>query len=443
MVAEENPFVRFKNFIDGNVSRGVDAVFGPSGLLSPPASTTTTTTSSPKDPGITYTGNTHPPPQEPQSPSVSTSKPRMTDKSSTPVSEARGYEQHCISPPSSTTTSTAAVTTATPTATMDDVHTWSVQSPYSPLNLQHLPQPTPRDAPQGWNHSFTFRDAFEDLLVAGSGQPLSSMRVLIRKKARETLPFWERERGLHVAHWVGGLAALGLWDAYFNLGPRRTGRDADMDRFPRQMYFRQGRTLPEEPRGLTGRDGGWGACEDRGGLRKGPFDGMGIWDAAWRIGQNLDRQWGMDADVEDELYRPNTSALSTTNRNSGSGSGSGSGKDTAGGLLKPAVPEVTTTVYADGSKYVATTERREEDGKLRVTTTAQHFDASGNLISESRETSSTRTWSGKIPGAEASFSWSWNSDCKDESCGESDGKHDDGTRRQDRKDGKSGWFWKW
>lgn len=322
---------------------------------------------------------------------------------------------------------------------MDDVHTWSVESPYSPLNLQHLPQPTPRDAPQAWKHSFTFRDAFEDLLVTGSGQELPSMRGLVQKKARERLPSWERERGVHVAHWVGGLAALGLWDAYFELDPRKTGRDAGMDRFPRQMYFRQGRAPSEEPLGLRGRDGGWGTWEDRGGLRRGPFEATGIWDAAWRIGQNLDKHWDGDADVEDELYRPNTSELTTTKQSSGSDSR----KDTAGGLRKPAVPEVTTTVYADGSKYVATTERREEDGKLRVTTTAQHFDASGQLLSESRETSSTRTWSGKIPGAGASFSWSWNSDSKNESGGESEGRQGDGTRRQDRKDEKSGWFWKW
>lgn len=371
----------------------------------------------------------------------------MADKSSNPASSARDYGQHSTISPPTPPTSTAAVTTTTttttiPTATMDDVHTWSVESPYSPLNLQHLPQPTPRDAPQAWKHSFTFRDAFEDLLVAGSGQELPSMKGLIQKKASERLlSFWDRERGLHVAHWVSGLAALGLWDAYFSLNHRRMGRDADTDRFPRQMYFRQARAPSEEPWGLRGRDGGWGAWEDRGGLWRG--DATGIWDAAWRIGQKLDRHWDGDADVEDELYGQNTSELTTTNVNSGSGSGSGSMKDTAGGLRKPAVPEVTTTVYADGSKYVATTERREEDGKLRVTTTAQHFDASGKLISESRETSSTRTWSGKIPGAEASFSWSWNRDSRNESGGESEGKRGDETRRQDRKDEKSGWFWKW
>ncbi|TPX17015.1 uncharacterized protein E0L32_012325 [Thyridium curvatum] len=39
------------------------------------------------------------------------------------------------------------------------------QSPYSPLNLQGLPQPVPNDAPRhGEGQDFTFMDAFEDLL---------------------------------------------------------------------------------------------------------------------------------------------------------------------------------------------------------------------------------------------------------------------------------------
>ncbi len=49
-------------------------------------------------------------------------------------------------------------------------------SPYSPLNLRHLPQPVPRGVPHGVDPAgFTFSDAFEDLLAAGSGRPLTDL----------------------------------------------------------------------------------------------------------------------------------------------------------------------------------------------------------------------------------------------------------------------------
>ncbi|KAH8158864.1 hypothetical protein CIB48_g9383 [Xylaria polymorpha] len=378
MVTGDNPFIRFKNYIDNRVHRGLELLFGS------PQSTATSS----KDPCSSHgesinapTNNTttHLQQQQQQqqrlqsSSLLSSAGLKMTKNASTTASVAEEPEQHT-------------------TTTMDEVHTWSIHSPYSPLNLQHLPQPTPRGAPRSSEAHFTFRDAFEDLLVAGSGQPLPSMRELAWKKRREGFPFWE-DRGTHVTQWVGRLAAGGLWDALFRMEPGATGgigkrgegRGSDSCISAKAGRL-EGTSTPDAPNGAPERD---------------PKNERRV------------VQW-----VE----------------------GSGS--------KKPSHPEITTTVYADGSKYVRTTERLERNGKTKVTTTEQRFDPAGNLTSESREASSTRAWSGSIPGAGASFSWSWNSDTgtrrknSDENGRESrDGDDDDEAGWGDGKDEKKGWFW--
>lgn len=72
---------------------------------------------------------------------------------------------------------------------------------YSPLNLRHLSQPVPRDAPSDMDASiFTFEDAFEDLLAASQDKPLPSIatRYEQRKLLRSMFPdgepgfFWLR-----------------------------------------------------------------------------------------------------------------------------------------------------------------------------------------------------------------------------------------------------------
>ncbi|KAI1739990.1 hypothetical protein F4680DRAFT_420885 [Xylaria scruposa] len=417
MVTGENPFIRFKNHIDNNVRRGWDSLF-----RSPPSSTSAPTSS----PDLV----SPPLPSSSSSSMPSSSKSKMTDRMATAAEEP---EQQ--------------------TTTMGEVHTWSIQSPYSPLNLQHLPQPTPRGAPHARDVNFTFRDAFEDLLVAGSGQPLPSMREMVWKKRREVLPFWEGNRGLHVTQWVGRLAALGLWDAYFPMEP---GAKMDVER---QLYFREGGSSSRPAWGMK-RDGAWGgpAWDDRAqrtaDADRSSFDAKGVWDAVWKVALDRD-QWGggdREADVEEELYGTSTPNSPANNRGLEPDSKNGRRvvewqEGTGGSKESSAPPEVTTTVYADGSKYVRTTERFERDGKTKVTTTAQHFDPAGNLTSESRETSTTRTWSGGIPGAEASFSWSWNNDNRTQRGKTNDGGHEDkdvddrevGWRG--RKDEKKGWFW--
>jgi len=76
---------------------------------------------------------------------------------------------------------------------------WASYSPYSPLNLSHLRQPIPKDAPADLPPgTFTFQDAFEDLLAVTSGHRLPDIRTkyehrnLLRQvyRDREDASFW-------------------------------------------------------------------------------------------------------------------------------------------------------------------------------------------------------------------------------------------------------------
>ncbi|KAK6210240.1 hypothetical protein QIS74_11824 [Colletotrichum tabaci] len=87
-----------------------------------------------------------------------------------------------------------------------------IDSPYSPLRLHDLPQPTPKDLPKGADPTlFGFEDAFEDLLMVSSGQDLPEIneRVRFRKECRESFP-----HGLPPILWLHQLTRQGLWDGW-------------------------------------------------------------------------------------------------------------------------------------------------------------------------------------------------------------------------------------
>lgn len=87
---------------------------------------------------------------------------------------------------------------------------WATASPYSPLNLHHLPQPIPNDAPlELQDGTFTFEDAFEDLLHVVSGRRLMDInsRYQMRKMLREMYPYGE-----DASFWVRRLHSQRLLD---------------------------------------------------------------------------------------------------------------------------------------------------------------------------------------------------------------------------------------
>ncbi|KAI0195897.1 hypothetical protein F4808DRAFT_440256 [Astrocystis sublimbata] len=463
---EDNPFVRFKNFVDNNVRRGVDLVLSSSQATSSAPSPSTTSSSPDLVPlhkeSITTPSvdnkdnNNNTPPlhiqRQAQSSLPSSSSPPLPPSTS-PTLPSRTLSSRLRMPDNASNTAAIAVVSdqdTNKTTNMNEVHAWAVDSPYSPLNLQHLPQPVPRGVPRSHEGDFTFRDAFEDLLVAGSGKPVPSTRELVWKKKREHFPFWEKEReeqqgkGLHVTQWVGGLAQNGLWNSYFKLDPppaAKPGHDKDREAAERPLYFRE--PAPAAPRG-TKKEFVWGNWDDRPReAHKSSFGGRGVWGAAWKMGMDSDSRWESDsnnsADVEDELYGKSTTDCPTSPR-----------RDRfeapwteSGGLRKPSIPELRTTTYPDGSKNVKETVREESDGKTKITSMETRYDPAGNIVSESQESSTTRNWSGSVPGAgaEASFSWSWNSDKENNKRKRDDEGREGEPNWEDRKDEKKGWFW--
>lgn len=87
-----------------------------------------------------------------------------------------------------------------------------IDSEYSPLRLRHLPQPVPRDLPEGADASlFGFEDAFEDLLSVTSGQGLMDIHewCAMKKEWQHAYP-----QGLPPLMWLHQLTRQGLWDGW-------------------------------------------------------------------------------------------------------------------------------------------------------------------------------------------------------------------------------------
>ncbi|KAI0503096.1 hypothetical protein F5B22DRAFT_630587 [Xylaria bambusicola] len=480
MVVEDNPFVRFKNHIDSNIRRGWDVLVGSVSPTLP----TSSPVSSPQHTGTTSTTATTP--NSATSSSISpplSLQPKMPDSSSSAsdhASTAAMSDHHhnastAPTSPTSPTTPTSPTYPASPTTPTPDpeettphgVHDWAVRSPYSPFSLQHLRQPTPNDAPRGCEGTFTFRDAFEDLLVTGSGAPLSMSRTPGWKKCLSSRDTRDRtrlrvggfgvergERGDRVdsVNWVSGLGGMGLWDAYFDV--KKKGRPVYRDDWEE---FRE--------RGAPSRvvvDG-----EDERERRIGFGFGLGsgfsfgerdrerhrAWEHSWRRRSEQQQQRTEEAEFEDELY--DAFRVSFGGKEDGMKVGFTAAVDADGKKdLKIITPgsedgekdkeETKTIVYPDGSKRVRTIERKETDGKEEVKTIECVYDKHGNLVSRSKGLARTRSWEGDLPGgsgnAGASFSYSWNKTTDGED-GDRDGEDAEGSERKDE-NGKNGWFWK-
>ncbi|KAJ3562559.1 hypothetical protein NPX13_g8523 [Xylaria arbuscula] len=198
---------------------------------------------------------------------------------------------------------------------------------------------------------------------------------------------------------------------------------------------------------------GWPAGTWRAGAY-GSEDSRSAWERTWRRGWGIDDDDEEDGkgrredcrrrpvDFEDELYRAFDSAFFRPDpkREKSLRVTTHLGDEDATSSSEP--ESTTTTTYVDGSKLVRKIERTERDGKVEVTTTENYYDAQGNLLSESRGVSKTRSWSGSLPGgnAGASVSWSWNSS----GSGSGSNRDEDASGAEggaEKKD-KNGWFWK-
>ncbi|KAL1868455.1 hypothetical protein Daus18300_005888 [Diaporthe australafricana] len=137
-----NPFIRFKNHVNARIGTGVSVFTG-------------------------TTGNAQPSTHDRQSPADHHHDPDDIEFfSPCPARHLLGE----------------------PRRQSSDVHYWNdwcLADPYSPHNLRHLPQPTPRDLPPDVEPcDFGFHEAFEDLMSASrpSGGPLMYLRDRAREK---------------------------------------------------------------------------------------------------------------------------------------------------------------------------------------------------------------------------------------------------------------------
>ncbi|KAI6087160.1 hypothetical protein F4821DRAFT_115120 [Hypoxylon rubiginosum] len=308
--SSQNPFIRFKNRVDSNIQQAFQALLGSSVIMGKHNS-------------------------DERADNTSTRAPSQgKDEGAPSGSDDKG------------------------SATADDVLSWAISSPYSPLNLQSLPQPQPTDAANAYPKCFTFRDAFEDLLAVNSGRTLSSLQDLVLEKHLEHIRYFPW--GLPVGAWAVGLGRRGLWDTYFPLSP---SAKRQFSYGPRIFWQTDNMAFHQLPHKST--------------TKRETMTARG------------------EADVEDELYSAVESEFATSNSTILSELQKALNmKFSSTKHMSPPSSEetpITRTVETpDGGRIVKTVQRRVHDGKNEIIATTQQFDASGKVIASRTR---TRRWS--------------------------------------------------
>lgn len=359
------------------------------------------------------------------------------------------------------------------------VYSWLGHSPYSPLRLEGegLRPPVPRDAPAETCDQYSFRDAFEDLLVVSRGQPLPALpgrrpghdlHHLLGPSWARTIPallapplaplrngeFADFADGASLAAWVAQVECRGLWTSYF---PSQAFA-ADARRIVRQVTSEQMRAElgpVEAERHVQFLIRESSMRDEEKADRFSPLDGRGLlfhlaslaptliwgseqpppqrepWERSAR-GSASAQESSQEAETSEDLFlnlrsdfakssdRPQSSAdgalVSAAHQNGAADQH----------LRKPEDYEATETIEnPDGSKTVKTVERRVSPNSNKETTTTVQYDAEGNVIHRSTVKHYTAGWSfGRQP---------------------TDRQHseEDGTRSAHPHKGKkqSGWFW--
>jgi hypothetical protein len=219
-----------------------------------------------------------------------------------------------------------------------------------------------------------------------------------------------------------------------------------MDTFNRRLYFRQ-----QTPAARFHRVGFFDDAFKEQGANAANINAQEIWNEAMKfVRENVfgeDDNDNGNADAEEDMYSATRSDFA---RDSGNKKDLRTIEQPADDVVpqKQSVQEgeepeyVSTTEHSDGSKTVRTEKRSERDGRIESTYTSQDFDANGKLVSQYKKTSSTKTWSAKVPGGGASFSWSWNKDAHARGKSSlSDADAEDDSRQGGHGDEKRGWFW--
>lgn len=427
----DNPFVRFKRQVDERISNGIRAAWALSALPRTPAS---------GPPAAAADADTTPQAQPP--PHIAALEASVAD----------GLRQQTV-------------------------YSWLGHSPYSPLRLEGLRPPVPRDAPAETCDQYSFRDAFEDLLVVSAGQSLPALpwrrpdhdlhRLLGPTWAR-TIPallapplsplrngeFAEFADGVSPSAWAAQLERRGLWTSYF---PSQAFA-ADASRIVRQvtsepMRAELGPAEAERHAQFLIRESSM--RDEEKADRFSPLDGRGLLFHLASLAPTL--IWGSEqpppqrepwegpardsASAQEPSQEAETSEDLFLNLRSDFAKSSGGRQSPADGALvptahqkgavdqplrKPEDYEATETIEnPDGSKTVKTVERRVSPNSNKETTTTVQYDAEGNVVHRSTVKHYTAGWSF---GGQST-----------------DRKHseEDGTRsaHPDKDKKQSGWFW--
>ena len=357
------------------------------------------------------------------------------------------------------------------------VYSWLGHSPYSPLRLQSLRPPVPRDAPVETSDQYSFRDAFEDLLVVSAGQPLPALpwrrpgpdlHPLLGPSWSRTIPallapplaplrngeFADFADGVSPVAWAAQLERRGLWTSYF---PAQTFA-AEASRIVRQVTSEPMRAEldpAEAERHVQFLIQESSMRDEEKADRFGPLDGRGllfhlaalaptlVWGGEHSPpqGEAWEKPASDSASAQEPSQEAETSEDLFLNLRSDFATSSGGRQSPADNTLVPAAYqkeairqpsgkaedyEATETMEnPDGSKTVKTIERRVSPNSNKETTTTVQYDADGNVVHRSTVKHYAGGWSfgGQLPGGQHS--------------------EDDGTRsaHPDKDKKQSGWFW--
>ncbi|EFX00189.1 hypothetical protein CMQ_7191 [Grosmannia clavigera kw1407] len=371
-------------------------------------------------------------------------------------------------------------------------HKFIYYSPYSPLKLQQqqqqyhvLPPPVPCDAPFGVDpYSFTYTDAFEDLLRASSGRPMLDLATRSRRNLHYQMRYGSSVEPPYVFfHRMHGEKLL---DPYFPrtavpAGSKPTAGEALSadttngrvvqavaalaDREQRDPWYEAAYDAGDDgdlddDDDDDDNDNEWDQQADRSqDTERSWFPGRqfhqgGLFDELDRVfrvlsriidedagvaGKKQDADAGRDADAEDELYTAVRSAYSNAEKSLSTF------VKTLSGMSDAAAGAVATTekapVQADGrqGETIQTTEDYTDMyGNRHVKTVVRRLDADGNEIArETYYTIRSTDPSEQTVVAEDSPSSQKDEDVAGTPQGDrqADGKTANGTK-------PSGWFWK-
>jgi hypothetical protein len=385
MPDSNNPFIRFKNHVDNQVSQVWQGIQAQPSKMSGPRDERNHDEQQPIPPGL----------QE-----ISAERP----------------ESHA----SNNAWARDTLESITEGLRLGSISSWVNFSSYSPLNLQHLPQPSPSDVAADFGGRFNFEDALEDLVAVSSGQTLRDMDRLVSDKRRQEVSRSLRIPGFDSQEWATSLEYRGLWDAYF----------------PRSSFHSGAHSILHELSQLRGH-GNWeverqaramirqaSMCDEEAKLR-GIFRQL-QWSHPWggRLSLGDDSSHELQR-AQAELYNPWVKHLEPTNHEDYQATHDAQtpnkpGPDTSeefslsfnsrfAASWPPSIPswgdvfgtrrswvtlnaqtdgpagsiDTKTSVADDGSRIVKTTETQEDAGMTRKTVITIRYDPEGNVVRKS------------------------------------------------------------